>query len=136
MSLSLLQDLWIYDDSECVDFARRLWWSQSSDSEAFEIIREGNNSRESFIEEISSELMSSTSKRLSVKGDSRRVDFYISNVRKNQWYFVAFIQMDDLNYNPNPSESAVLIYPSKSNIFDHLKAWIALCLFEPVVVAN
>ena len=39
--------------------------------------------------------------------------------------------MNDPDYNPNPSEYAILIYPLKSKIADHLHDLITLQLFEP-----
>ena len=99
--------------------------------EAFEMIEVGEESSVGYVGKISTTLLSSPSKFFSARGDSRCVDFFISNEQNDGWYFIAYIYMDDPDYNPNPSECAILIYPLKSKIADHLHDLITLQLFEP-----
>lgn len=123
------KDTWIYDDPKCLAFARPLVGALTSGLETFEM--KAKESRDSFVQRIISVLLSTPSASLSAKGDSRGGAIYCHQAAENNWYFVTFIHMDDLSYNPNTSTWAISIYPSKMEISHHLKSLVTLSLFEP-----
>lgn len=122
-----IKDTYIYDDQECIDFARRLWWNSSSFTFVESI---GRETEANFVDRITKELLSSDFQSLSAKGNERSVNFHVIKRAEGHWYFIAHISRDDSTYNPNLSEWALSLYPSEISVEVHLKNWIWLSLFD------
>ena len=121
------KDTYIYDDSECLQFARSLFWSLHEDLEILEI--QDGESLDSFILKIVAYLSSSKSRSLKVMANSAEGVFYCKQMGENRWFFVSFVKINDENANPKTREPAITVYPGLMNLGDLLSGFISLSLF-------
>jgi hypothetical protein len=121
------KDTYIYDDSECLQFANSLFWSLHEDLEIIEF--QDGESLDSFIRKISVKLLGSKSKSLKVMANSAEGVFYCKQMGENRWFFVSFIKINDENANPKTREPAITVYPSAMHLGDLLSGFISLSLF-------
>lgn len=126
MSYPHALDPWNYNDPECTAFFRELWWRRTPRPVLFTMVGEGGDPQEEFVREISTAILESTSGSVTVRGDSRVVEYHVKKLENDKWYLMAIIDCDD----PSDSSSgAISVTPTISTITDHLIIWVAFWLY-------
>ena len=119
-------DPWKYDDLECESFFRELWWGRTPQPVLFTMVGEGGDPQAEFISQVSTAILDSTFGSVTVRGDSRIVEYHVKKLTNDKWYLMAIIDHD----NPTKSSSvAISVTPTKSTITDHLIIWVAFWLY-------
>ena len=119
-------DPWKYDDLECESFFRELWWSRTPQPVLFTMVAEGGDPQAEFISQVSTSILDSTFGSVTVRGESRIVEYHVKKLTNDKWYLMAIIDHD----NPTKSSSvAISVTPTKSTITDHLIIWVAFWLY-------
>gem|GEM_PF-1918761 len=90
------------------------------------MVGEGGDPQAEFISQVSTSILDSTFGSVTVRGESRIVEYHVKKLTNDKWYLMAIIDHD----NPTKSSSvAISVTPTKSTITDHLIIWVAFWLY-------
>lgn len=123
-----VEDIFIYDDSECIQYSRKKFWSLNEGLEILEFQKE--ETRDSFVHRITFKLLASKNGSIKFIANSCEGVIFCKQVNNNKWFIVLFNNFKDLDVNPKTSALAITIYPKKKGIDYYLFFTIFTSLFD------